>query len=379
HRAAGSLRHALPGLWRHPRGYRRGGRRQISPYYDPMIAKLIVHAATREGAAAVRAAKAVDYQGAGTIEFIADASDGLKADRIWFMEMNTRLQVEHPVTESITGVDLVEWQLRVAAGQPVPLAQADIPMKGWAMEARLYAEDPANGFLPSIGRLDHFVMPDDIRVDTGVMQGGEVSQFYDPMIAKLIVHEDTREAAAARLADACREVEVWPVKTNAGFMARCLDHPRFVKGDVDTGFIAAEEGALIAPAQVSARALAAAAGQIGLEADAAAFDAPDNVLAPAPGSGVRRRRRGRVPTPQVQRTGGRLRLRRRLARAYAGQDRRCARQGRGQGGQGSAGRGAGGHEDGARPDRALRRRGGRVQCRRRRSGHGRCGAGRCES
>jgi len=195
-------------------------------------------------AAAVRAAKAVDYQGAGTIEFIADASDGLKADRIWFMEMNTRLQVEHPVTEAITGVDLVEWQLRVAAGEPIPLAQADIPMKGWAMEARLYAEDPANGFLPSIGRLDHFVMPDDIRVDTGVMQGGEVSQFYDPMIAKLIVHEDSREAAAARLADACREVEVWPVKTNAGFMARCLEHPRFVAGDVDTGFIAAEEGAL---------------------------------------------------------------------------------------------------------------------------------------
>ncbi|MGH7018349.1 MAG: acetyl-CoA carboxylase biotin carboxylase subunit, partial [Brevundimonas sp.] len=204
-------------------------------------------AATREAvtAAAVRAAKAVNYQGAGTIEFIADASDGLKADRIWFMEMNTRLQVEHPVTESITGVDLVEWQLRVAAGQPIPLAQADIPMKGWAMEARLYAEDPAHGFLPSIGKLDHFVMPDDIRVDTGVEQGGEVSQFYDPMIAKLIVHEDTREAAAARLADACREVEVWPVRTNAGFLGRCLDHPRFVEGDVDTGFIGAEEAALI--------------------------------------------------------------------------------------------------------------------------------------
>jgi 3-methylcrotonyl-CoA carboxylase alpha subunit len=237
--------------------------------------------ATREAvtAAAVRAAKAVNYQGAGTIEFIADASDGLKADRIWFMEMNTRLQVEHPVTESITGVDLVEWQLRVAAGEPIPLAQADIPMKGWAMEARLYAEDPAHGFLPSIGRLDHFVLPDDIRVDTGVEQGGEVSQFYDPMIAKLIVHEDSREAAAARLADACREVEVWPVRTNAGFLARCLDHPRFVEGDVDTGFIGAEEATLIA-APVSARALAGAAGLIGLDADAAAFDAPDAELAP---------------------------------------------------------------------------------------------------
>ncbi|SJM64542.1 Methylcrotonyl-CoA carboxylase biotin-containing subunit [Brevundimonas diminuta 3F5N] len=212
--------------------------------------------ATRDAvtAAAVRAAKAVDYQGAGTIEFIADASDGLKADRIWFMEMNTRLQVEHPVTESITGVDLVEWQLRVAAGQPIPLAQADIPMKGWAMEARLYAEDPANGFLPSIGRLDHFVMPGNrhryptpqgVRVDAGVAQRGEVSQFYDPMIAKLIVHEDSREAAAAALAEACGAVEVSPVKTNAGFLVRCLEHPRFVAGDVDTGFIAAEEDDLL--------------------------------------------------------------------------------------------------------------------------------------
>ena len=217
--------------------------------------------ATREAvtAAAVRAAKAVNYQGAGTIEFIADASDGLKADRIWFMEMNTRLQVEHPVTESITGVDLVEWQLRVAAGQPIPLAQADIPMKGWAMEARLYAEDPAHGFLPSIGKLDHFVMPDDIRVDTGVEQGGEVSQFYDPMIAKLIVHADSREAAAARLANACREVEVWPVRTNAGFLARCLDHPRFVEGDVDTGFIAAEgEGLFTRPVRPEVAAAGAA-------------------------------------------------------------------------------------------------------------------------
>ena len=195
--------------------------------------------------AAIKAAKAVNYVGAGTIEFIADASDGLKADGIWFMEMNTRLQVEHPVTESVTGVDLVEWQFRVAAGQPLPLKQDAIKLNGWAMEARLYAEDPATGFLPSIGRLDHFVMPEGIRVDTGVEQGGEVSQFYDPMIAKLIVHDDTREAAAARLAEAAGEVEVWPVKTNAGFLKRCLDHPRFVAGDVDTGFIAAEETTLL--------------------------------------------------------------------------------------------------------------------------------------
>lgn len=195
--------------------------------------------------AAIKAAKAVNYVGAGTIEFIADASDGLKADGVWFMEMNTRLQVEHPVTESVTGVDLVEWQFRVAAGEPLPLKQDQIRLNGWAMEARLYAEDPANGFLPSIGRLEHFVMPEGIRVDTGVEQGGEVSQFYDPIIAKLIVHDDTREAAAARLAEAAGEVEVWPVKTNAGFLKRCLDHPRFVAGDVDTGFIAAEETTLL--------------------------------------------------------------------------------------------------------------------------------------
>jgi len=195
--------------------------------------------------AAIKAARAVNYVGAGTIEFIADASDGLKADGVWFMEMNTRLQVEHPVTESVTGVDLVEWQFRVAAGEPIPLKQTEIQLNGWAMEARLYAEDPANGFLPSIGKLEHFVMPDSIRVDTGVEQGGEVSQFYDPMIAKLIVHEDTREAAAARLAEAAGEVEVWPVKANAGFLKRCLEHPRFVAGDVDTGFIAAEEAALL--------------------------------------------------------------------------------------------------------------------------------------
>jgi len=203
-------------------------------------------AETREAvtAAAVRAAQAVNYEGAGTIEFIADASEGLRADRIWFMEMNTRLQVEHPVTEAITGVDLVEWQLRVAAGEPIPLKQEEIGIHGWAMEARLYAEDPANGFLPSIGKLEHFHLPEDVRVDTGVEQGGEVSQFYDPMIAKLIVHEDTREEAAEALAEACGAVEVWPVRTNAGFLVRCLEHPRFVSGDVDTGFIGAEEAAL---------------------------------------------------------------------------------------------------------------------------------------
>ncbi|WP_396593593.1 acetyl/propionyl/methylcrotonyl-CoA carboxylase subunit alpha [Brevundimonas sp. R86498] len=197
-------------------------------------------------AAAVKAAKAVNYVGAGTIEFIADGTEGLRADRIWFMEMNTRLQVEHPVTEAITGVDLVEWQFRAAAGEPVPLRQDELSINGWAMEARLYAEDPANGFLPSIGKLEHFVLPDGVRIDTGMEEGGEVSQFYDPMIAKLIVHAETREEAAEALAEAASQVQVWPVKTNAAFIVKCVEHARFVTGDVDTGFIAAEEGDLVA-------------------------------------------------------------------------------------------------------------------------------------
>ena len=195
--------------------------------------------ATREAvcAAAVKAAKAVAYVGAGTIEFIADASEGLRPDRIWFMEMNTRLQVEHPVTEAISGQDLVEWQLRVASGEPLPRRQDELSIAGWAMEARLYAESPASGFLPSTGPLDHLRLPQDVRVDSGVEQGSEVTPFYDPMIAKLIVHAPTRTAAAARLAAACRSVEVWPVKTNAAFLARCAAHPDFVAGRVDTGFM----------------------------------------------------------------------------------------------------------------------------------------------
>jgi len=189
-------------------------------------------------AMAVKAAKAVNYAGAGTIEFIADASAGLSADRIWFMEMNTRLQVEHPVTEAITGEDLVEWQLRVASGEPLPKTQDQLSFTGHAMEARLYAENPNAGFLPSIGPLTHLKLPTGIRVDNGVEQGDAVTPFYDPMIAKLIAHAPTREQAAAKLAAACRAVEVWPVKTNAAFLARAASDPDFVAGDIDTGFIA---------------------------------------------------------------------------------------------------------------------------------------------
>ena len=217
--------------------------------------------ATREQlcAAAVKAAKAVDYVGAGTIEFIADASEGLRADRIWFMEMNTRLQVEHPVTEEITDVDLVEWQLRVASGEALPKRQEELSINGWAMEARLYAENPATGFLPSIGPLDHLAFPDELRIDTGVEQGGEVSPFYDPMIAKLIATGDTRADAIAALRDGIDGTEVWPVKTNAGFLGRLLDLPEFGLGDVDTGLIAREVDALVTPPEPDSAELAEAA------------------------------------------------------------------------------------------------------------------------
>ena len=187
--------------------------------------------------AAVRAARAVDYEGAGTIEFIADASNGLRPEQIWFMEMNTRLQVEHPVTEEITGQDLVEWQLRVASGEPLPKAQSELAIKGHAIEARLYAEDPAKGFLPSVGKLDHFDLGGEGRVETGVEEGDEISTFYDPMIAKLIGRGDDREEAIGELALMLDNVEVWPVRTNAGFLFNAILHPRFGSGEIDTGFI----------------------------------------------------------------------------------------------------------------------------------------------
>jgi 3-methylcrotonyl-CoA carboxylase alpha subunit len=217
--------------------------------------------ATREAicAAAVRAAKAVDYVGAGTIEFIADASEGLSADRIFFMEMNTRLQVEHPVTEAITGVDLVEWQLRVASGEPLPKKQEQLSIDGHAIEARLYAEDSAKGFLPSTGRLEYFVLPRELkswdyigertgsrhtftyegcpRLDTGYEEGDVVSPFYDPMIAKLIVHGKDRLTASLGLTRLVGNVESWPVKTNASMLHAALVNPDFVRARLTTSFI----------------------------------------------------------------------------------------------------------------------------------------------
>ena len=194
---------------------------------------------TREAVceAAVRAAQAVRYEGAGTIEFIADASDGLRADRIWFMEMNTRLQVEHPVTEEITGQDLVEWQLRVASGEPLPKRQDELGISGHAVEARLYAEDPASGFLPSVGTLEHFDLGDEGRIETGVEEGDSISPFYDPMIAKLVARGDDRDEAIGTLATMLDGVEVWPVRTNAGFLFNALLDPDFEGARIDTGFI----------------------------------------------------------------------------------------------------------------------------------------------
>ncbi|MEQ1495231.1 MAG: acetyl/propionyl/methylcrotonyl-CoA carboxylase subunit alpha [Novosphingobium sp.] len=215
--------------------------------------------ATREAicGAAVRAAQAVDYQGAGTIEFIADASEGLRADRIWFMEMNTRLQVEHPVTEEITGVDLVEWQLRVAAGEELPLRQEELSINGWAMEARLYAEDPAKGFLPSVGTLS-YCRYFGIRIEASVYAGDEISAFYDPMIAKLVTHSDNREETLWDLCHQCAATDLWPVKTNAGFLAKLISHPDFVDGKVDTNFIAAHQDELVEKPPLSEDALDAA-------------------------------------------------------------------------------------------------------------------------
>ena len=224
-------------------------------------------AATREAIcqAAVRAAKAVDYVGAGTIEFIADASEGLSADRIFFMEMNTRLQVEHPVTEEITGVDLVEWQLRVASGEELPLRQEELSIDGWAIEARLYAEDPATGFLPSTGRLGTLILPETVRVETGVTTGDEISPFYDPMIAKLIAFGEDREGARRALAKACGVAICSGVKANAWFLKRLLEEEAFATGRVTTGYIGEQEARLTAPPEPSQAVLRAAAAMVRYE------------------------------------------------------------------------------------------------------------------
>ena len=189
----------------------------------------------RMGAAAVAAAKTIDYVGAGTVEFMLDASG-----EFYFLEMNTRLQVEHPVTELITGVDLVELMIRVAAGEKLPFAQKDVKLNGWAMECRINAEDPFRNFLPSTGRLTRYLPPaeaDGVRVDTGVYEGGEISMFYDSMIAKLIVHGATRDQAIARMRDALNAFVIRGISSNIPFQAALMQHPVFHSGIFDTGFI----------------------------------------------------------------------------------------------------------------------------------------------
>ncbi len=190
------------------------------------------------GAAAVEAARAVGYVGAGTVEFIVDP-----AGAFYFMEMNTRLQVEHPVTEMITGLDLVEWQLRAAAGEPLPLRQEQLQIDGHAIEARIYAEDPEKGFLPSTGRLIHLAAPEasyHVRIDAGVEEGDEISPHYDPMIAKLIVWDRSREHALARMRAALAQLRIVGVANNVEFLARLVASPAFASGDLDTDLIERE-------------------------------------------------------------------------------------------------------------------------------------------
>jgi propionyl-CoA carboxylase alpha chain len=190
------------------------------------------------GAQALALAEAVGYTSAGTVEFIVDAERNF-----YFLEMNTRLQVEHPVTELITGIDLVEWMLRIAAGEELTLAQQDVGIRGWAVESRVYAEDPYRGFLPSSGRVQRFCPPDDakgVRVDTGICEGGEVSLHYDPMIAKLVTRGSDREQAAQTMLRALDRFEIRGIQSNIPFLAALVQHPRFLAGETTTGFIEEE-------------------------------------------------------------------------------------------------------------------------------------------
>lgn len=222
--------------------------------------------------AAVCAAKAINYEGAGTIEFIADGSNGLRADGFWFMEMNTRLQVEHPVSEAITGLDFVELQLRIAAGAPIPLTQDEIPLNGHAVEARIYAEDAVRGFLPSIGTIASFETPTAtnfahgaVRFDSAVEVGDAISSFYDPMISKLITYGADRKSAMTRMADALANTHIQGVTTNLDFLSALIAHPEFAAGKFDTGLIERNAETLVAPPETDALVTAIAAiASIGL-------------------------------------------------------------------------------------------------------------------
>ncbi|TDQ61993.1 3-methylcrotonyl-CoA carboxylase alpha subunit [Maritalea mobilis] len=211
------------------------------------------------GEAAVKAAKAINYSGAGTVEFIVDAANGLNPNGFYFMEMNTRLQVEHPVTELITGQDLVAWQLRVASGEKLPMTQDDLSIDGWAFEARLYAEDVPKGFLPATGTLQHLALDDQTaRIDSGVATGDEISPFYDPMIAKITVHANDRAEALQKLNKALGNSQIVGLVTNKDFLKALTEHKDFARGKVDTGLIDRDLNALIEPVKLPADTIAAA-------------------------------------------------------------------------------------------------------------------------
>ena len=211
------------------------------------------------GKAAVAAAKAIDYRGAGTVEFIVDGSDGLREDGFWFMEMNTRLQVEHPVTESITGVDLVEWQLNVAAGGKLPMHQNDLQITGHAIEARLYAEDPQQDFLPMAGQLTHLNFPSECRIDSGVIAKDTISAFYDPMLAKVIVFGQNRREAIDKMGQSLAAIEIAGIKTNLGFLAALTQINDFTSCRIDTDLISRNSSVLTAPVKLTPRVLLACA------------------------------------------------------------------------------------------------------------------------
>jgi 3-methylcrotonyl-CoA carboxylase alpha subunit len=230
------------------------------------------------GEAAVAAAKAVNYVGAGTVEFIVEqtAYDQPESMKFYFMEMNTRLQVEHPVTEAITGLDLVEWQLRVASGEPLPLQQDQIRMQGHAIEARICAENPDNNFLPATGTLQVYRKPQavsfergDVRFDDGVREGDTISPFYDSMVAKLIVHGDTREQALARLDIALAQTHIVGLNTNVQFLRHVLHSDAFATAKLDTALIQRESAVLFKQDPVGVQAAAAAVVADALQAEAA--------------------------------------------------------------------------------------------------------------
>jgi acetyl-CoA carboxylase biotin carboxylase subunit len=227
---------------------------------------------SRMGEAAVAVARAAGYRNAGTVEFLVEGEGD--AARFYFLEMNTRLQVEHPVTEAVTGLDLVRAQLAVAAGEPLPWSQDAIGQRGHAIECRVYAEDPAQGFLPQAGRLLLYREPDGpgIRVDSGVVEGSEVGVHYDPLIAKLVVHAEARAAAIARARTALAQFPVLGIATNVSFLCRLLDHPAFRRGSVDTGFLDREAEALLGPPDAEACMLAAAAAAMVAGTPAARVD-----------------------------------------------------------------------------------------------------------